>query len=233
MDWEVFATRMGAMARDLLEQKSVDTTLERITASAVEIVEGCDAAGILILKSPLVHSLAPTEGLVVQSDELQQRLGEGPCFEAAGPGNVERIFRIENLTSYQDRWPGYATAVSGLGVGSMMGFLLYTDAEELGTLNLYSRRPAAFTAASENAGLLLASHAAVAFSSARNAEQLHRALSTRHTIGEAMGMIMERHKLSQDDAFSVLRQLSQERNTKLHDIARHVCETGRIDGSAG
>ncbi|SCK14938.1 GAF and ANTAR domain-containing protein [Streptomyces sp. WMMB 322] len=229
MDWERFAAHMGAMARDLLEQGSVDTTLERITASATEIIEGCDAAGILIRKGARVHTLAPTGSLVVLSHELQERMEEGPCFDAAEPGNTERVYRIADLTAYQDRWPHYAPEARRLGIGSMMGFLLYTEHEELGALNLYSRSNGAFTTVSENAGLLLASHAAVAFSSARNAEQLHRALSTRHTIGEAMGMIIERHGLSQDEAFGVLRKLSQERNIKLYEIARDVCESGSID----
>lgn len=229
MDWEMFATRMGAMARDLLKQSSVDTTLERITGSATEIIEGCDAAGVLIRTGSRVHTLAPTGGLVVLSHDLQERMEEGPCFDAARAGNTDRVYRIEDMTAYQDRWPRFAPEAHKIGVGSMMGFLLYTEHEELGALNLYSHRPGAFTTASENAGLLLASHAAVAFSSARNAEQLHRALSTRHTIGAAMGMIVERHNLSQDDAFDVLRRLSQERNVKLHEIARNVCETGSIN----
>lgn len=47
------------MARDLLAQDSVAATLERITASATELVEGCDAAGILVLHDSTVESLAP------------------------------------------------------------------------------------------------------------------------------------------------------------------------------
>ncbi len=69
-----------------------------------------------------------------------------------------------------------------------MGFLLFTEDEDLGALNLYSRRPGAFTEASELAGWLLASHAAVAFSSARTHAQMERAVATRHVIGEAMGI---------------------------------------------
>ncbi|SCK46994.1 GAF domain-containing protein [Streptomyces sp. WMMB 714] len=229
MDWEGFAGRMGSMARDLLKQDSVDATLERITGSATEIIEGCDAAGILVRAGTRVHTLAPTDSLVVLSHQMQERMQEGPCFDAARPGNTDRVYRIKDLTAYQDRWPRYAPEAGKLGIGSMMGFLLYTEDEELGALNLYSRSPGSFTTGSENAGLLLASHAVVAFSSARNAEQLHRALSTRHTIGEAMGMLIERHGLSQEDAFDVLRRLSQERNTKLHEVARTVCETGSIN----
>jgi transcriptional regulator with GAF, ATPase, and Fis domain len=228
VDWGRFAQQMASMARDLLAQESVDATLERITASATELVEGCDAAGILVLHEARVETLAPTDQLVIDSDQLQQRLGEGPCFDAARSSQGERVFRIADLTGEQQRWPAYAPQAQVLGVGSMMGFLLFTDDEDLGALNLYSRKPGAFTEASELAGWLLASHAAVAFSSARTHTQMEQAVATRHAIGEAMGILMGSRHLTEHEAFDVLRGYSQENNIKLREIARRVCAEGSL-----
>ncbi|MGW3449355.1 antitermination regulator, partial [Streptomyces sp. NPDC001076] len=61
MDWGRFAEQMASMARDLLAQDSVEATLRRITASATELVDGCDAAGILVLHDSQVETLAPTD----------------------------------------------------------------------------------------------------------------------------------------------------------------------------
>ncbi|MFE1443770.1 GAF and ANTAR domain-containing protein [Streptomyces sp. NPDC058739] len=219
---------MASMARDLLAQESVGATLERITASATELVEGCDAAGILVLHDHRVESLAPTEQLVVDSDRLQERVGEGPCFDAASSSQGERVFRIADLSRAVQRWPAYAPQAHTLGVGSMMGFLLYTEDEELGALNLYSRKAGAFTETSETAGWLLASHAAVAFSSARTHAQMERAVSTRHVIGEAIGILMGARHVSEEQAFDVLRRYSQEHNIKLREVARIICERGGI-----
>ncbi len=228
MDWDRFAQQMASMARDLLAQDSVAATLERITASATELVEGCDAAGILVLHGTAVESLAPTDQLVVDSDRLQERLREGPCFDAARDSAGERVFRISDVSARQPRWPAYAPEARRLGVGSMMGFLLFTEDEDLGALNLYSHRPGAFTEASELAGWLLASHAAVAFSSARTHAQMEQAVATRHLIGEAMGILMGSHHLSEEEAFDVLRRFSQEHNIKLREVARRVCEQGSL-----
>ncbi|MFJ9346526.1 GAF and ANTAR domain-containing protein [Streptomyces sp. NPDC101237] len=219
---------MAAMARDLLAQDSVGGTLERITGSATELVEFCDAAGILVLHDRQAESVAPTHQLAVDSDRLQEHLGEGPCFDAARSSLGERVFRISDLTAEQQRWPAYAPQAHKLGIGSMMGFLLYTDEEDLGALNLYSREPGAFTATSETAGLLLASHAAVAFSAARTHAQMEEAVATRHTIGEAMGILMGARHLTEDQAFDVLRRYSQEQNVKLREIARRVCAQGAL-----
>ncbi|WP_328756821.1 GAF and ANTAR domain-containing protein [Streptomyces sp. NBC_00271] len=228
MDWGRFAQQMASMARDLLAQESVGATLERITASATELVEGCNAAGILVVHDSKVETLAPTHQLVIDSDLLQQGLGEGPCFDAARASQGERVFRIADLTGKQPRWPAYANQARALGVGSMMGFLLFTDGEDLGALNLYSRKPGAFTEASELAGWLLASHAAVAFSSARTHAQMGQAIATRHVIGEAMGILMGRRHLTEEEAFDVLRRYSQENNVKLREVARRVCEQGSL-----
>ncbi|MEU8712171.1 GAF and ANTAR domain-containing protein [Streptomyces sp. NPDC093272] len=228
MDWGRFAQQMAAMARDLLAQDSVAGTLERITGSATELVEGCDAAGILVLHDRQVETLAPTAQLAVDSDRLQEHLGEGPCFDAARSSLGERVFRISDLTAAHQRWPAYAPQAHKLGIGSMMGFLLYTDDEDLGALNLYSREPGAFTATSETAGLLLASHAAVAFSAARTHAQMEQAVTTRHTIGEAMGILMGARHLTEDQAFDVLRRYSQEQNVKLREVARRMCEQGAL-----
>ncbi|MER6533773.1 GAF and ANTAR domain-containing protein [Streptomyces sp900105755] len=228
MDWRRFAEQMASLARDLLAQDSVDATMRRITSSATELVDGCDAAGILVLHDTQVKTLAATDRLVVDSDRLQQRMGEGPCFDAAHSSQGERVFRIADLTAEQQRWPAYAPQAHRLGVGSMMGFLLFTEEEDFGALNLYSRKPGAFTEPSELAGWLLASHAAVAFSAARSHAQLEQALATRHTIGEAMGIIMGSHRLTEEEAFNVLRRYSQANNIKLREVARRVCHEGTL-----
>ncbi|MEU1871023.1 MULTISPECIES: GAF and ANTAR domain-containing protein [unclassified Streptomyces] len=227
-DWRGFAEQMASLARDLLAQDSLNDTLRRITAAATELVADCDAAGILILRGGKVQSLAPTEQVVIDSDALQGRVGEGPCFDAARTSSGERQFRIVDFTDEAVRWPEYVPQARKLGLGSMMGFLLFTEDEDLGALNLYSFRPGAFTEADETAGWLLASHAAVAFSSARTHAQLQEAIGTRHTIGEAMGILMGRHRLTEDQAFATLRRYSQDHNVKLRDVAARVCERGAL-----
>lgn len=96
---------MATMARDLPAQDSVGATLERISASATELVEGCEAAGVLILHGKQVESLAPTEHVVIGSDQLQERLQEGPCFDAAHNHLGGRVFRIADFTAHIQRWP--------------------------------------------------------------------------------------------------------------------------------
>jgi transcriptional regulator with GAF, ATPase, and Fis domain len=225
VEWREFAEAMAQLARNLLAQESLQGTLDEIAASAVRLVEGCDAAGILAIRKGRAVTLSSCGEMVEASDRLQGELSEGPCFDLArraDGADGERVFRIADLTEPQPTWPRFAAAARDLGIGSMTGVLLYTHDEDFGALNLYSRRPGAFGKDIETAGWLLASHAAVALADARTIDQLEDAMKTRHAIGEAMGILMERHKLSEDDAFGVLRRISQHHNIKLRDVAQRV-----------
>ncbi|MEV1025931.1 GAF and ANTAR domain-containing protein [Streptomyces sp. NPDC050264] len=227
MNWRDFAVHMASMARGFLAEDSVPMTLDKITSAAVGLVDGCEAAGILLLRKGQAETLAPTEQLVIDSDRLQEQLEEGPCFDAARTGHP--VFRIADVSTETVRWRSYAPQAAALGVGSMMGFLLYTDDKsDLGALNMYSRHRGAFTEDSETAGWLLASHAAVAFSGAREHASMERAVETRHIIGEAMGLLMARHGLDEDAAFDVLRRYSQDNNVKVREVARRLCEGGTL-----
>ncbi|MHB0895726.1 GAF and ANTAR domain-containing protein [Streptomyces sundarbansensis] len=228
MDWRDFAEQIGLMARDLLAQPSVDATLERITDSAVELMTGCDAAGILVGRGTQSTSLAPTEPLVTELDQLQRKLEQGPCFGAARRSSGESTLRIADFMEMEPRWPDFVPEARRLGVGSMLGVGLFTDSKDLGELNFYSRQSGAFTKESECAGVLLASHAAVALSSARTHAQMEQALSTRHQIGQAMGILMTRHNIPRNEAFNQLRSYSQNRNVKLREVALLVCDQGAL-----
>ncbi|RCW43683.1 GAF domain-containing protein [Halopolyspora algeriensis] len=226
-DVEGLATSFAHMARHLLAQDSVGSTLDRIAAHATLRIDGCQEASIVVLDANRqLSTVASTGDLGRESDRIQAELGEGPHFEVAE--NYQEVYRIADMGGSGDRWPRYAPKARALGIGSMMGFLLFTAWDRLGTLNLYSSRPNAFTKRSEQVGWIFASHAAVAFAAARNDAQLHEAIATRQGIGEAMGIIMNRHKTSEEQAFEVLKKSSQEHHVKLRDIARQVTETGEI-----
>jgi AmiR/NasT family two-component response regulator len=60
----------------------------------------------------------------------------------------------------------------------------------------------------------------------RRTENLHAALVTRELIGQAQGILIERERISADQAFHVLRQASQHLNVKLREVAQDLVDTG-------
>jgi AmiR/NasT family two-component response regulator len=103
------------------------------------------------------------------------------------------------------------------------------DDQRLGSVSLYATDPRAFSLADDNVARLFASQAALALAEAHRADQLRQALSSRDIIGQAKGILMERHRVTADEAFRLLSMSSQRVNRKLADVARILTETGTLD----
>jgi len=111
----------------------------------------------------------------------------------------------------------------------MLCFQLFAHEDTLGALDLLAREKAAFTDDSEHIGLLLASHAAIAVADAQKLEHAAIALANRDIIGQAKGILMERFKMTADQAIDVLAKVSQDTNRKLHAVAEDLAGTGTLD----
>lgn len=219
------AARLAMLAREFQGERTVEDTLRAIVHAAVDTVPGAWHAGITEIEGRRrVSTPAGTGEVVLRVDRAQYETGEGPCLTSA---YTERTVRLPDVNT-EERWPRFIARARELGVGSMLSFQLYVARDNLGALNLYAREPHAFTGESERVGLLFASHAAVAVADARRLDQLSRALDVRDLIGQAKGILMERHRLTGAQAFELLVMASQRINVKLVDVARELVETGEL-----
>ncbi|MEV6716254.1 GAF and ANTAR domain-containing protein [Lentzea sp. NPDC051208] len=219
------ALQLGDLARYLQGQDSVENTLRGIVYAAVGTVPGAQYAGVSVVEGRQTMSTpAASDNLVYKVDQAQIDLHEGPCVDAL---YEHRTARLPDMTKEQ-RWPRFAARAAELGVGSMLSFQLYVTGDDLGALNLYSRDADAFTEESEQVGLLFATHAAVAMADAQKMAQMSRAVGTRDLIGQAKGILMERHKINGNQAFAVLTRASQHTNTKLVEVAEYLVRSGEL-----
>ena len=225
---DVIAETLAGLARELEEHDDPDAVLRAIVAAAVAIIPGADEGSIsVVFAHRRIVSEAATSAFPRQVDALQEEVQQGPCLDAA---YQHQTVRIPDMTTEQ-RWPLFAARAAKLGAGSMLALQLYVEGDDLGALNLFSRNPGAFTDESEQVGLLVAAHAAVAYISARKQTHAARALINRDLIGQAKGMLMERYHITGDRAFLLLTRISQNSNRKLHQVATELVETGTITGA--
>lgn len=219
---QALAARMAELAREAAVPRTVEQVLETVTSAALELIPGVKTAGVLLIeKGGKFETHAGTSDLVHQLDLLQEAFGEGPCLEAAVD---ELIVRADDFDG-ESRWPRYSSAVVELGIRSGLSFKLYTNDQNAGALNLFSDTPNVFDSQSESIGSVLAAHAAVAIVASRRGEQLESAVASRDLIGQAKGVIMERYKVDAVQAFEMLRQLSQNSNIRLVEIAQSVVDS--------
>ncbi|WP_040337570.1 GAF and ANTAR domain-containing protein [Candidatus Blastococcus massiliensis] len=222
---------MSRVARELQEEHGdVEATLRSITASAVATVPNAEECSVsYVIGRSLVEPRASTSELAKELDQLQQQLEQGPCLDAIWES---RLVLVDDMGS-EERWPRFAVQAAARGIGSMVCFQLFVVGDQLGAMNLYTRTPGAFDAESREIGQIFASHAAVALAGAEHEEHLRAGMNSRDLIGQAKGILMERHRLTAQQAFGVLARVSQELNRKLVDVALELTDTGALPGDGG
>jgi AmiR/NasT family two-component response regulator len=68
---------------------------------------------------------------------------------------------------------------------------------------------------------------------ARKEANLLIAVDGRDVIGQAKGILMERYKMTEVQAFALLAASSQYAHSKLRDVADHLIATGELLGPRG
>jgi hypothetical protein len=214
---------LGALTR-------ADDPFRALTDMAVEMVDGAEFAGITRSRADRLETVAATDPLARVADAIQYALGNGPCVDAV---LQKTVFMTGDLRT-DPRWPEFGRrAFDETGIVSMLSFRLYLEDDDLlAGLNMYSTTPNAFDSESTFTGTLLATHGSIAVALALSrvrVAHLERALNSNREIGVAMGVIMSQYKVTQDQAFDLLRVASQHTHRKLVDVAAAVVDTGQLD----
>jgi putative methionine-R-sulfoxide reductase with GAF domain len=223
-----FTDNLSETASVLFSAGSVTDTLATVVELAVATIEGCDFAGLFLIDGDIASTPVSTNPVVDEVDALQHQAGEGPCLDAIAH---RLIFYADDLEN-DLRWPQFAPQATSLGMRSMLALPLDASAS-VGAINLYARYPAAFGVVDRARATILASLASLALTAAHsNEDEEHRAdnltaaLHSRETIGEALGILMERERVSSVQAFDILRRASQHLNLKLREVAQNLVDTG-------
>jgi transcriptional regulator with GAF, ATPase, and Fis domain len=219
------ARQLSLFARSVQLEGSSDDVLDEVVRGAIAIIPGVDEGSIsVVLHRKDVISQSPSGELPIRVDALQAEMQEGPCLDAVYEHQTVRVASMAD----EVRWPKFARKAFAAGAASMLSIQLYVEGDNLGALNLYGLQPYAFDDESERIGLLFATHASVALATAHKLEQLGEGMATRDLIGQAKGNLMERHKITATQAFTLLVRVSQSRNLKLRDVAQQLASSGQL-----
>lgn len=165
-----------------------------------------------------LETLAATDPLVFALDDLQYHLDEGPCLTAIREDHTVIIDDAES----EHRWPRFMPLAIDLGLGSYLGVSITVDDKPVGGLSLYSTTRTRLAADRLAHAKLFAEQAALVMAHTQRESDLRQALRTSRTIGNAIGIVMERFDLDDEEAFAYLCRLSQRTNVKLRDIAARL-----------
>ncbi len=209
----------------LLGTETIQEFLAELAGLAIRAVGEGLSCGITLQPDGHPVTVASTDALAAQVDEVQYGLDQGPCLHALRTGTQ---VSIENLASDR-RWVAYAATALQHGIRSSLSLPLSTGSDTVGAFNLYSQVAGSFGEAATRRAELFAQNASGALSIAIRladhvalTDQLRASLASRAVIDQAIGVLMGQRRITAAEAFGILRTTSQNRNIKLRVFAAQV-----------
>jgi len=203
----------------------LEDLLTRVAGYAVRVIPGADGAGLTLLEEGRSDTIVATAPFVREVDDVQYSIGEGPCISAAAEARTVRSGSIGG----DPRWRRFGGRIARLGVHSVVSLPLISPQGVVGAMNVYAHAKDAFDERAAELGELFAAPAAIAVQNAqilaqtrRVVVQLQSALDTRMVVERAVGILMSRSGVDEDEALQRLRALSQHEHTKLVAVAQGI-----------
>jgi hypothetical protein len=206
-------------------------SLNRLVDLAARQVAACSGATALLWRGSEPAMRAASHPDLPELDDAQLSAGRGPMLDAlSGMGPVSCPDTLS-----ETRWPEYAGVALRHGVRCCVT-LAYRSDDDAVTLSLVGARPRSLEPG--QLAELLAAFGGAAMGNAaeygdamRTALQLRAAAESRALVDQAKGMLMQALGCSADDALDRLRQISQERNLRVTDVARTIIDSRGARGA--
>jgi transcriptional regulator with GAF, ATPase, and Fis domain len=206
------------LAMQLHESPSTTETADAVVRYAIPAID-CSHAGIVlqdVTGEITIGTVSSDVPCLLYTLQLQH--GDGPAIAAMQHGVVLHI----PDTSAETRWPAWRRQAVALGVGSVVHLPLTAGKATIGALSLFKQARHGFSEDDLAIAHVLARHAAVAVASAQRREDMSHKVDARKLVGQAMGILMERHDLDADRAFAVLRRYAETNHLKLQQVAEEL-----------
>jgi transcriptional regulator with GAF, ATPase, and Fis domain len=229
---EAALTRLLLLARaDLAAQVRTDDCAETMAGRVLELVlrlvPGAEHAAVS-LAGDEPGCVAATAEAARECETAQFAAGAGPLLDVvAGMGAV----RCDDLAA-DARWPEFAAAATAAGMRCLLACELAVGRSARGALTVYATEPHVLSEVSELVLPMFAARAGMALAYADKMDNLRRAIDTRQVIGQACGILMERRRISSEQAFAELVAVSQRHHLKLRELAVRVVESGQDPAEA-
>jgi GAF domain-containing protein len=216
---------MGGVARVLQGASDLDEALAAAAEAAAVAVPQARSVSLWLVRRDGEPTIGARTGAIAETpDRLQRELQQGPVLDCL----ARHATVWSDDLGHDDRWPAYGAQATDHGIRSQLCVSLPTEHGSLGALSLYAPDRAVFDEEARMLAELCGTRAAATLTFAATVDQLNDALTTRTSIGTALGIVMERYQLDEDAAFQYLVRLSQTGNEKLRDVAHKLVDsTGR------
>ncbi|MFS3127663.1 GAF and ANTAR domain-containing protein [Nocardioides sp. Bht2] len=226
------AARFAAVSEELGALTDQKDTLDRVAELVFDVVPNATYCDAMLRRAGRWESMVATDDLVVRCGALQLELEEGPLWESPhDPG----AFLVTD-TAHEERWPRWCAQLAELGIRSVVAVQLrsYRDDGDrvMGLISVYDKAAGTFSQDDVDRALVFATHVATALTTAKLVGRLETSIKTRHLIGVAQGILMQRHNLTEADAYAAIRRYAGEHRLSV-GAAAEVVVGGESDPMIG
>lgn len=222
---ESLDSAVATLTRYFVANQTLAQSLYQVAELTVDTFPQTTHAGIGLLVNGALTTSAFTHPAVVEIDDVQYRLGQGPSVDA----NREGRAHVLESTLEPGRCQAFRDVAVRHGVRSALSLPLATNHGAIGTLNMYAETAHAYSPGDLRAAEVFASQAASLLANAQaywdartRSENLEQAMLSRATIEQAKGIIMTTAGCGPDEAMRLMLKQSQDQNIKLRLLAAEI-----------
>ncbi|MGY6651529.1 GAF and ANTAR domain-containing protein [Amycolatopsis sp. TRM77291] len=222
-----------AITRELLAVKTIPDAVRVIAETAGRLITSADLITVALCDRDAVASVPGWRRPLAAALDLAQHRDGGPAAAAIdprGPG-----FAVSDDLLHDTRWPAFAALAGGHGLHAVVSVECRKSASgrPSGSLTAYSHRSGGLTGQDRRTALVLASQASLTLARLHTSEEAERRrsrllgeLEIRDIIGQAAGILMNRHGCTAEVANGMLRRWARELGMDLPDLAHTLLEIG-------
>lgn len=227
-----FAPSVADFALSVADAQDVRTARVEVVRMAGEYVASPWVAMTRHRVAKGVRFIAGHGDVIPQVARVAGTTREGLCWQ---------LYKDNTVVSCQDftedtRWPRFSSTLAAVTpLRSALAVPLRIDEDATGGLVFYADTPRHFDDDLVEKARVLADQAGLALryvASRERASGLAVALRTNREIGMALGIVMDRLRVTEGRAFELLTLASQNSHVKLRDIAARLVETGQLPPAA-
>jgi anti-anti-sigma factor len=220
---------IGDIAGIVLTASSLQDDLDRVIRFGCHVLPRCSAASIALLVDGRPTTVAVSEHVALELDIAQYETDEGPCLAAL---DGERI-RVD-IVDADERFPHFALGAADHRVNSVLSMPIVHRDDVVGTLNFYSRQPAAFDDAADHIARVVGGQAAQAItrsdvlSAARERrDQLQAHYDEAALAARAQGILVATQHCSVEQARNLIRHAAADTGDSPLTIAERILAAAR------
>ena len=206
------------ISRALVGKQSLDEMLQQIVIRTADLIDSKICSLMLLDEKKENLVIRATQSLsAAYRSKPPIPVGQSVSGKAV---QTKKVYQVKDVTS--DPSYGYPVIARQEGLQSLLSVPMMIGDEVIGVLNCYTAEQRHFSPTEIQLVQTIANHAAIAIEHMRvvaEKTQMKAMLETRKSLDQAKRILMQRYRMSENDAHHLLQKMSMERNKPLREIA--------------